>query len=117
MLSFALLFALVTAVLRGYPHQGRVKLCCGFCNSEIGEQTARVAFMMAMSALARALWAGARALTGGLAVHGGMADGAVSGFAVWFWLSRCSLSSVHPGLEEALVRQEGGAGRISLCSA
>ncbi|WP_168735871.1 polysaccharide biosynthesis protein [Cohnella fermenti] len=83
--SLALLFAPMTAALRGYS-QGRLRMV-GPAASQLAEQTARVAFM-----LIALLWAIERAWSPGAtaaAVHGGLAVGGAAGLAaIAAWLLR-----------------------------
>ncbi|MBB6638289.1 polysaccharide biosynthesis protein, partial [Cohnella thailandensis] len=76
--SLALLFAPMTAALRGYS-QGRMRML-GPAVSQLSEQTARVAFMLVALLLAvdHAWSTGATAA----AVHGGLAIGGAAGLAV-----------------------------------
>lgn len=80
--SLALLFAPMTAALRGYS-QGRMDMLRPAA-SQLSEQTARVAFMLVMLfwALGRDWSPGATAA----AVHGGLAAGASAGLVAMLWM-------------------------------
>lgn len=82
--AIALLFAPAAAVLRGW-RQGQMRMARPAL-SQVIEQTARVAFMLAM--LAVAIQAGWQAATTTAALHGGLAAGAAAGLAVMLWPSR-----------------------------
>ncbi|MFC5470433.1 oligosaccharide flippase family protein, partial [Cohnella suwonensis] len=92
MSSLALLFAPATAVLRGYE-QGRMRMLRPAV-SQLAEQTARVAFMLA--ALFIAVGAAWSAPATAAAVHGGLATGAIAGLAVMAWQSGGWLSRNKP---------------------
>jgi O-antigen/teichoic acid export membrane protein len=79
--SIALLFAPAAAVLRGY-RQGQMSMIRPAL-SQVIEQIARVAFMLFM--LVWAIQAGWNAPAVTAAVHGGLAAGAVAGFAAMLW--------------------------------
>ncbi|CAM3959640.1 oligosaccharide flippase family protein [Cohnella lubricantis] len=82
--SLALLFAPLTAVLRGYS-QGRMDMRLPAL-SQLAEQSARVAFMLVLLfwALHGAWSAGSTAA----AVHGGLAAGAAAGLLAMLWAQR-----------------------------
>lgn len=81
MSSVALLFAPATAVLRGY-RQGRMEMLQPAV-SQIAEQVARVAFMLAMLFYAvHAAWSPSATAA---AVHGGLGAGAAAGLLAMLW--------------------------------
>ncbi|WP_123042693.1 putative polysaccharide biosynthesis protein [Cohnella candidum] len=82
--SIALLFSPAAAVLRGY-RQGQMRMARPAL-SQVIEQTARVAFMLAM--LWWAIDAGWNASAATAAVHGGLAAGAVGGLVAMLWPER-----------------------------
>jgi O-antigen/teichoic acid export membrane protein len=81
MSSLALLFAPATAVLRGYS-QGQMQMLRPAI-SQLTEQVARVAFMLA--ALFWAVHASWPPSSTAAAVHGGLATGAVAGLIAMLW--------------------------------
>lgn len=81
MSSLALLFAPATAVIRGY-RQGKMQMRRPAV-SQLTEQTARVAFMLA--ALAWAVHSAWSPSSTAAAVHGGLAAGAAAGLIVMLW--------------------------------
>ncbi|XID91794.1 oligosaccharide flippase family protein [Paenibacillaceae bacterium WGS1546] len=86
MSSLALLFAPATAALRG-ESQGRMRMLRPAV-SQLVEQVARVAFMLAALGLATsAAWSPSATAA---AVHGGLAAGAAAGLAAMLWMARRS---------------------------
>ncbi|BBI30659.1 polysaccharide biosynthesis protein [Cohnella abietis] len=83
MSSFALLFAPITAVLRGY-RQGQMQMLRPAI-SQLSEQFARVAFMLI--ALIWAVRAGWSSASTAAAVHGGLAAGAIAGLLAMLWVT------------------------------
>jgi O-antigen/teichoic acid export membrane protein len=84
MSSLALLFAPATAVLRGY-RQGQMRMLRPAI-SQLTEQVARVAFMLA--ALVWAVHASWSPSSTAAAVHGGLATGASAGLIAMLWTWR-----------------------------
>lgn len=99
--SVALLFAPCAAVLRGI-RQGQMSMIRPAV-SQVAEQMARVAIMLAM--LLYALSAGWQAPAVAAAVHGGLAAGAAAGLAVMLWPDR-RRKAAAPFIRAARQRRE-----------
>ncbi|WP_256762271.1 polysaccharide biosynthesis protein [Cohnella sp. WQ 127256] len=81
MSSLALLFAPLTAVLRGY-HQGKMQMLRPAI-SQLTEQVARVSFMLiALVWALDSMWSPSATAA---AVHGGLASGAIAGLVAMLW--------------------------------
>lgn len=108
--SFALLFAPLTAALRGFS-QGRMNMLLPAA-SQLAEQSARVAFMLLMLNWAlEGFWsAGATAA----AVHGGLAAGAAAGLLVMLRLVKTEKLGMPPARNEGAGEALPAESRLAL---